>query len=164
LGDYLDDDTLESAPNTPRSIRACERQGIAVAELAIQDKEAVRQPGDTEYVLKKRVQHNERIRLRKLEDVRVEYQEVLEEDRVQGGDGNFAAQLEAAKAKRMEDVEERRMNAKKEKQRKEIQNMIFQQKQAVEIEAQIKKQEADEASRKAKQEEVFRRRRESQEK
>ena len=122
LGDYLDDDTLESAPNTPRSIRACERQGIAVAELAIQDKEAVRQPGDTEYVLKKRVQHNERIRLRKLEDVRVEYQEVLEEDRVQGGDGNFAAQLEAAKAKRMEDVEERRMNAKKEKQRKEIQN------------------------------------------
>lgn len=164
IGDYLEEDVLPSEPNTPRSVRACDRQGVEPSELVKRDEDFYKEPGDSEHVLKKRQQHHERIRLRKLEDVRAEYQLVLEEDRVKGGDGDVAAQLEAAKQKRIEDVEERRMNAKKEKQRKEIQNMIFQQKRAVEIEAQIKKQEEDEAARKAKQEEGFRRRRIAQEK
>ena len=50
-----------------------------------------------------------------------------------------AAQMkdEAAKLKRIEDVEANRNAKKKEKQRKEIQNMIFQQKRAVDIEAPV---------------------------
>jgi len=158
LGDLQNED-LPDEPSTPRSILACQRQGIDPTELVNTDIETHRKADDTKFVLEKRRDHYERIRVRKLDDVLNEYAAVLEEEKVEEGGGDFQTQLAEAKMKRIEEVENRRSAAKKEKQRKEIQNMIFQQKRAVEIEAAVAKQEADEAAKNAKLEREIQERR-----
>jgi len=153
----LDDTDVSSAevprlPSTPRSELACRRQGIEPSELMPVDMEKLKQPGDSDFLGKQRFQHHERIRHKKLEDALEEYKLVLHEIANPAGAGAQKAALEAAKQKRLADVEARRQIKKKEKQRKEIENMIFQSKKAVETEEKIKQQEVADAERALREE------------
>jgi len=158
-------DKIYQCPSTPRSIEACERQGVDPSELIFKELEVFKaEPGVTPKIAKMRHQFYEKDRARKVHDVMVEYKSILSHGaRSQGisKEEKLAMAAEAmAKIKAREDALQEK---KRIKQAKEVSQLMFVQKQTLDVQEQMKQQEAKAAEREAAQEQERQRKMEERE-
>jgi len=147
-------DKVYQEPTTPRSLEACERQGIEPSELVIRERDSFKEKGATDKIVTMRHDFYEKDRARKVFDVMTEYQEILQSGLRSHGLSKEQklemAQQQMIKIKKREDALQEKKRAK---QAKEVGQLMFVQKQALEVAEKAKIQEQAAADKEAMLEE-----------
>jgi len=158
-------DKIYQCPSTPRSLEACELQGLDPHELLVKELEEFKtEPGVTAKIAKMRYNFYEKDRARKVHDVMVEYKSILAHGARSQGMSKEEKLAMAAEAMGKIKVREDALQEKKRiKQAKEVSQLMFVQKQTLDVQEQMKEQEAKAAEREAAQEQERQRKAEERE-
>lgn len=143
-------DKVYQEPTTPRSLEACERQGLEPSELVIRERNSFKEAGVTDKIVTMRHEFYEKDRARKVFDVMTEYEEILQSgSRSQGLSKEQKlemAQQQMVKIKKREDALQEKKRAK---QAKEVGQLMFVQKQTLDVAEKAKMQEQAAADKEA---------------